>query len=132
MGRSERTSSRTTGPRAFLELAARAKAAGVLVFVVLHCFAGQPREGDVEDWLHRWGEQLGILFLVQSVDVACQPEWDLRCPELIALLLEAIGSGLIDFILGDPRVQRGRCCASWREGLAQSDSATGRSGGAST
>ena len=74
----DRTSSRTTGPRAFIELAARAKAAVVQVFVVLHCFAGQPRAGDVEDWLHRMGEQLGILFLIQSVDVVSQPEWDLR------------------------------------------------------
>ena len=75
--------------------------------MVLHCFAGQPREGDVEDWLLRLGAQLGILFLVQSVDIGCQPEWDLRCPDLIALLLEAIHGGLIDFVLGGPP------CSTW-------------------
>ena len=49
-------------PQAFLELARQAKAALKPVIVVLHCFAGAARDGDVEHWLHWWGGSNGHPF----------------------------------------------------------------------
>ena len=50
---------------------------------------------------------MGLLFLVESVDLAFNGEWDLGDMRTMSLLLSMISSGLIGFVLGGPP------CAFW-------------------
>jgi len=94
-------------PFAFRERARRAKSALTPIWVVLLCFAGSRRQGDVEDWLYKLAEQVGAMVLVESVDLAFNQEWDLGDARTVALLLEMAAEGLLDFVLGGPP------CATW-------------------
>ena len=94
-------------PAVFPERARPAKSAIAPIMVVLICFAGARREGDLEQMIHEWGAKMGLLFLVESVDLAFNGGWGLGDMRTMSLLLSMISSGLIDFVLGGPP------CASW-------------------
>ena len=97
----------TESPTQFLEAARRIKAADPNVFVVLHCFSGARREGDLEEWLHVLGRRYGIKFLVASADVSQHPDWDLQSPTVVAMLNQMISDRLLDFLVGVPLATRG-------------------------
>jgi len=69
------------------------------VWVVLLCFAGERIVGDVEEWLLKLGEQMGVLLLVKSVDLADA--------KTVGFLLEMAVEGHINFVLEGPP------CATW-------------------
>ena len=73
--------------------------------VVLHLFAGFRREGDLEWWLVKLAGGIGVRIFVASIDLP--HGWDLEDPATVAILVEIISLGLVDFLLGGPP------CATW-------------------
>ncbi len=95
------------GPHLFYERAKRAKSGLNPVLVVLHCFAGPRRQGDLQDWLIHWAEQTNQLAVIESVDLAWDADWDLADANVISVLVQMAREHLIDMIGG------GAPCATW-------------------
>jgi len=89
-------------PRACFERARRFKSLNTWGVVVLHCFGGSRRDGDLEGWFEHWAMTMGLVLLVQTADLAFDSEWDLGNPHTIQLLLEMISLGLLDVLIGGP------------------------------
>ena len=70
--------------------------------VVMHFFAGDRRQGDVHEWLHRIADRDGIEIEVISIDLAHDPLWDLTCPNTYHKIMLLVEEGLIDIVLGGP------------------------------
>ena len=74
------------GPRLFAKKCRAARSAMRRVFVVLHLFAGVPREGDVEAHFRSMAAEHDFEYVFCSVDLLTSPEWDLSQPWLFDLL----------------------------------------------
>ena len=80
----------------------RSKQEDERVFVVVHMFAGERREDDVQQFLEEkmYGAHMKLLML--SVDLAEDPLWDFRNPNTFQAMMELAEEGLIDVWLGGP------------------------------
>ena len=47
------------------------------VFVVVHLFSGERREGDMEEWIQTLADKNNLRVHVTSADLAEHPQWDL-------------------------------------------------------
>lgn len=70
--------------------------------VIMHFFAGDRREGDIEDWLEKLSKQATFSLEVISVDLAHDPLWDLTCAGTFHKIMQLVEEGLIDLVLGGP------------------------------
>ncbi len=77
------------------------------VFTIIHLFAGERREDDIEECPMKRAATDGLTLLVLSVDLANDPEWDLTSPSTFDKLRELVVEGLIDAVLGGPP------CSTW-------------------
>ena len=80
----------------------RSKQKDERVFVVVHMFAGERREGDVQQFLEERMEAAGMQLLMLSVDLAEDPLWDFRNPNTFQAMMELAEEGLIDVWFGGP------------------------------
>ena len=71
-------------------------------FVVIHMFAGERREGDIQEHLERMMNGANIRLLMLSVDLAEDPEWDFANPNTFTKLLGLAEEGLVDVFFGGP------------------------------
>ena len=77
------------------------------VFVVVHLFSGERREGDLEEWVIRLAQEAKLKVHVTSADLAEHPEWDLSSPVVCDKLMQAIEEGLVDIVVCGPP------CSTW-------------------
>ena len=75
------------------------------VTYMVHVFAGFRREGDLEWWLVKLAAEMGVRIFVASIDLP--HGWNLEDPATVAILVECISLGLVDFLIGGPP------CATW-------------------
>lgn len=80
----------------------RSKQEDERVFVVVHMFAGERRENDVQQFLEQKMEAAQLRLLMLSVDLAEDPLWDFRNPNTFQALFELAEEGLIDVWFGGP------------------------------
>ena len=84
------------------EAVRRTKQLSVRVFIAIHMFAGERRDGDVQEHLETMMKQRGLKLLMLSVDLAVDPLWDFRNPSTFHSLMQLAEEGLIDFWIGGP------------------------------
>ena len=84
------------------EAVRRTKQLSVRVFIVIHMFAGERRDGDVHEHLEEMMRRQGLELLMLSVDLAEDPLWDFRNPATFHSLMQLTEEGLIDLWLGGP------------------------------
>lgn len=80
----------------------RSKQEDERVFVVVHMFAGERRENDVQQFLEQRMATAQMRLLMLSVDLAEDPLWDFRNPNTFQALFELAEEGLIDVWFGGP------------------------------
>ena len=80
----------------------RSKQEDKRVFVVVHMFAGERREGDVQQFLEEKMAEADMQLLMLSVDLAEDPLWDFRNPNTFQAMMELAEEGLIDVWFGGP------------------------------
>ncbi len=80
----------------------RSKQEDERVFVVVHMFAGERREGNIQQFLEEMMESAHLRLLMLSVDLAEDPLWDFRNPNTFQAMMELAEEGLIDVWLGGP------------------------------
>ena len=83
------------------------------VFVAVHFFSGERRDGDMEEWIGQLGEAAGLKVHVTSADLAEHPEWDFVSLRVCDRLMEAIELGLVDIIICGPP------CSTWSAALTK-------------
>ena len=89
-------------PEEWIEILRSARSSSFRVLVVLLCFMGDRRHGDICDWLETMAQAQGLTLLVISADVAIDSRWDFTNPALVHKFLVAAHEGLIDVIGGSP------------------------------
>ena len=87
---------------AWCEEVRRTKHGDCRVFVVIHMFAGERREGDVQEYLEAMMQTAGLELLMLSVDLAEDPDWDFGNPNTFNKLLSLAEEGLIEIFFGGP------------------------------
>lgn len=70
--------------------------------VVVHMFAGERREHDIQQCLEELCCEAGIRLLMLSVDLAVDPLWDFTNPSTVHQMMQLSEEGLIDIWLGGP------------------------------
>ena len=91
----------------FLTAVRQLRCAERRIFVVLHLFAGRPRDGDVEDWALRKADEADLPLFFTSVDIEVGADWGLAEPQTLHSLAQAVDEGLIDVLFGGPP------CSTW-------------------
>lgn len=71
-------------------------------FVVIHMFAGERRDGDIQSFLETMMDAAGLRLLMLSVDLAEDPNWDFANLSTFNSLMIPAEEGLIDVFLGGP------------------------------
>ena len=66
------------------EAVRRAKHMGTRVFTIMHFFSGERRADDVQSWVEKRCNELGIKVLMLSVDLAVDPAWDYEPRDLLS------------------------------------------------
>ena len=84
------------------EAVRRTKQLSVRVFTVIHMFAGERRNGDIQEHLEAMMRERGLELLMLSVDLAEDPLWDFRNPATFHSIMQLTEEGLIDLWLGGP------------------------------
>lgn len=70
--------------------------------VVMHFFAGERREGDLEGHVRNVSNERGIPLLMISVDLATDANWDYTIPSTFHSIMQLIDEGLVDVVVGGP------------------------------
>lgn len=86
----------------FCEAVRHSKHGGERTFVVVHMFAGERREQDIQHYLETMMDSAGLHLLMLSVDLAEDPNWDFANPFTFNKLLGLAEEGLIDVFFGGP------------------------------
>ena len=70
--------------------------------VVMHFFAGERRDGDIEFHVRNVCEERGIPILMISIDLATDANWDYTIPSTFHSIMQLVEEGLIDIVVGGP------------------------------
>ena len=77
------------------------------VFVLLNLFAGDDREGDIQQFVLKGAEDRELHVLMLNADLATDWRWDLSIADTFAILMGQAEQGDIDAVVGGPP------CSTW-------------------
>ena len=86
----------------WVETVRRSKCIDSRVFVAIHMFAGERRDGDIQQCLEQMCAGEGIKLLMLSVDLAVDPLWDFTNQTTFHQLMLLAEEGCIDLWIGGP------------------------------
>lgn len=80
----------------------RARSMDGRVFVCMHFFSGERRDGDIQQYLETKALASNIQVLMVSVDLATDPLWDFTNPTTFHKIYSLCSEGLVDLVIGGP------------------------------